>query len=162
MKRLILEQLIKWKGSKYRKPLILKGARQIGKTYILKPVSYTHLKVTVNADGASQMAMINSDEVTSAQFYKVGTPTIDSAETSEHEITLNVTGVEINGKTTTYKVKVFDVNSDPEVADLVLKATKDVEVKDGKIVIDGLESNKPYSFKLIAIVDLSLIHICHE
>ena len=110
-------------------------------------------KVTVNADGASQMAMINSDEVTSAQFYKVGTPTIDSAETSEHEITLNVTGVEINGKTTTYKVKVFDVNSDPEVADLVLKATKDVEVKDGKIVIDGLESNKPYSFKLIAIVD---------
>ena len=36
MKRFILEQLIKWKESKYRKPLIIKGARQIGKTYILK------------------------------------------------------------------------------------------------------------------------------
>ena len=36
MKRFILEELIKWKKSKYRKPLILKGARQIGKTYILK------------------------------------------------------------------------------------------------------------------------------
>lgn len=36
MKRFILEKLIKWKESKYRKPLILKGARQIGKTYILK------------------------------------------------------------------------------------------------------------------------------
>ena len=36
MKRFILENLIKWKNSKYRKPLILKGARQIGKTYILK------------------------------------------------------------------------------------------------------------------------------
>lgn len=36
MKRFILEQLIKWKESKYRKPLILKGARQIGKTYILQ------------------------------------------------------------------------------------------------------------------------------
>ena len=36
MKRFILEELIKWKNSKYRKPLILKGARQIGKTYILK------------------------------------------------------------------------------------------------------------------------------
>ena len=36
MKRFILDQLIKWKESKYRKPLILKGARQIGKTYILK------------------------------------------------------------------------------------------------------------------------------
>ena len=36
MKRFILDKLIKWKDSKYRKPLILKGARQIGKTYILK------------------------------------------------------------------------------------------------------------------------------
>ena len=36
MKRFILEKLIKWKESKYRKPLVLKGARQIGKTYILK------------------------------------------------------------------------------------------------------------------------------
>ena len=36
MKRFILEQLIKWKESKYRKPLIIKGAKQIGKTYILK------------------------------------------------------------------------------------------------------------------------------
>ena len=36
LKRFILDELIKWKQSKYRKPLILKGARQIGKTYILK------------------------------------------------------------------------------------------------------------------------------
>lgn len=36
MERLILKELIKWKESKYRKPLILKGARQVGKTYILK------------------------------------------------------------------------------------------------------------------------------
>ena len=36
MKRFIVKDLIKWKESKYRKPLILKGARQIGKTYILK------------------------------------------------------------------------------------------------------------------------------
>lgn len=36
LKRFILNELIKWKESKYRKPLILKGARQIGKTYILK------------------------------------------------------------------------------------------------------------------------------
>ena len=36
MKRFIMDDLIKWKNSKYRKPLILKGARQVGKTYILK------------------------------------------------------------------------------------------------------------------------------
>lgn len=36
MKRYITEKLIEWKNSKERKPLILKGARQVGKTYILK------------------------------------------------------------------------------------------------------------------------------
>ena len=36
MKRFITKKLIAWKNSKDRKPLILKGARQVGKTYILK------------------------------------------------------------------------------------------------------------------------------
>ncbi|MEA4920894.1 MAG: ATP-binding protein [Clostridiaceae bacterium] len=36
MERLILNELLKWKESKYRKPLILKGVRQVGKTWILK------------------------------------------------------------------------------------------------------------------------------
>ena len=35
MKRLIYNQLIEWKNSPYRKPLVLLGARQVGKTYIL-------------------------------------------------------------------------------------------------------------------------------
>ena len=35
MKREILNKLIAWKTNKGRKPLILKGARQVGKTYIL-------------------------------------------------------------------------------------------------------------------------------
>lgn len=36
LKRFIMEDLLKWKNSRYRKPLILKGARQVGKTYIIK------------------------------------------------------------------------------------------------------------------------------
>ncbi len=36
MERFILKKLIEWKNSKTRKPLILKGARQVGKTYIVK------------------------------------------------------------------------------------------------------------------------------
>jgi predicted AAA+ superfamily ATPase len=36
MERFILNDLLKWKNSKYRKPLILKGVRQVGKTWILK------------------------------------------------------------------------------------------------------------------------------
>lgn len=36
MERLIIKKLLKWKESPYRKPLILKGVRQVGKTWILK------------------------------------------------------------------------------------------------------------------------------
>lgn len=36
MERLILQKLLKWKNSPYRKPLILKGVRQAGKTLVLK------------------------------------------------------------------------------------------------------------------------------
>ena len=36
MERLILNKLLEWKNSPYRKPLILKGVRQLGKTRILK------------------------------------------------------------------------------------------------------------------------------
>ena len=36
MEREIIKDLIKWKNSKNRKPLIVHGARQVGKTYIIK------------------------------------------------------------------------------------------------------------------------------
>ena len=36
MERLILKELLNWKNSPYRKPLILKGVCQVGKTWILK------------------------------------------------------------------------------------------------------------------------------
>lgn len=36
MERFILKQLLNWKNSPYRKPLILKGVRQVGKTWVLK------------------------------------------------------------------------------------------------------------------------------
>ncbi|MBI1871151.1 MAG: ATP-binding protein [Chlamydiae bacterium] len=36
MKRLLTSQLISWKQSEQRKPLILKGVRQVGKTWLLK------------------------------------------------------------------------------------------------------------------------------
>ena len=36
MERFILKKLLAWKNSPYRKPLIMKGVRQVGKTWILK------------------------------------------------------------------------------------------------------------------------------
>lgn len=36
MERFAIEKLLIWKDSKYRKPLILRGARQVGKTWLMK------------------------------------------------------------------------------------------------------------------------------
>jgi len=36
MQRLLMDDLVRWKNSSYRKPLILKGVRQCGKTYLLQ------------------------------------------------------------------------------------------------------------------------------
>ena len=36
MERLIMQDLLRWKNSRHRKPLILKGVRQVGKTWLLK------------------------------------------------------------------------------------------------------------------------------
>ncbi len=36
MERFILKKLLNWKNSPYRKPLILKGVRQVGKTWLMK------------------------------------------------------------------------------------------------------------------------------
>lgn len=45
MQRFITEKLIGWKNSKDRKPLIIKGARQVGKTYILKEFGEKTMKM---------------------------------------------------------------------------------------------------------------------
>lgn len=42
LKRDIMERLLRWKNSEYRKPLIIQGARQIGKTWIMKKFGELH------------------------------------------------------------------------------------------------------------------------
>ena len=44
MERTIIKDLIKWKSSGDRKPLVLKGARQVGKTYILEKFGQEYFK----------------------------------------------------------------------------------------------------------------------
>lgn len=36
MKRNAIEDLIRWKADEERKPMVLKGARQVGKTWLMK------------------------------------------------------------------------------------------------------------------------------
>lgn len=47
MKRNIWQALIDWKDSPERKPLILKGARQVGKTWLMQEFGKTHYENTV-------------------------------------------------------------------------------------------------------------------
>jgi len=44
MERLIIKDLVRWKESKHRKPLILKGVRQVGKTWVLKEFGKRYYK----------------------------------------------------------------------------------------------------------------------
>ena len=52
MEREILKDLLKWRSRKDRKPLILLGARQVGKTYILKEFGKRYYENTayINCD----------------------------------------------------------------------------------------------------------------
>ena len=55
MHRKTTQQLIDWKRNKYRKPLVLEGARQTGKTYILQQFGKEHYKnvAYINMENAS-------------------------------------------------------------------------------------------------------------
>ena len=57
MERLIMQELLRWKNKKSRKPLILQGARQVGKTWIMKEFGrkYYSYVAYVNMDHNTHM-----------------------------------------------------------------------------------------------------------
>lgn len=57
VKRLAMQKLIEWKEKKNRKPMILKGARQVGKTWLMKEFGKQYFKYTayVNFDNNKYM-----------------------------------------------------------------------------------------------------------
>ena len=63
MKREIYTELIAWKNGKERKPLIVDGARQVGKTWILKHFGENEYKnvAYINCDKEPAMKNIFSD-----------------------------------------------------------------------------------------------------
>lgn len=58
MERFLMEDLIKWKESARRKPLVLNGARQVGKTWLLKEFGARHFESVayVNLDNNPGLA----------------------------------------------------------------------------------------------------------
>ncbi|MBR4058396.1 MAG: ATP-binding protein [Lachnospiraceae bacterium] len=57
MERKAMESLVQWKSSKRRKPLIIKGARQTGKTWLMKEFGKRYFKYTayINFDNNEYM-----------------------------------------------------------------------------------------------------------
>lgn len=57
MERFAMNKLVKWKDKKNRKPMILKGARQVGKTWLMKEFGRKYFKYTayVNFDNNKYM-----------------------------------------------------------------------------------------------------------
>ena len=65
MYRVAIEKLYKWKESKRRKPLIIEGARQVGKTWLMKEFgseAYTNT-VYINFDSNSRMAELFASDL---------------------------------------------------------------------------------------------------
>ena len=65
MYRTAIEKLLKWKESKYRKPLIIEGARQVGKTWLMKEFGKQYYEDTIyiNFDSNSKMAQLFSNDL---------------------------------------------------------------------------------------------------
>ena len=65
MYRYAIEDLYKWKESKYRKPLIIEGARQVGKTWLMKEFGKQAYENTVyiNFDANNQMSELFSADL---------------------------------------------------------------------------------------------------
>ncbi len=65
MYRIAMEKLLKWKESKRRKPLIIEGARQVGKTWLMKEFGRQAYEDTVyiNFDSNSRMAELFASDL---------------------------------------------------------------------------------------------------
>lgn len=65
MYRFAIEQLKEWKQSKYRKPLIIEGARQVGKTWLMKEFGNLAYKKTayINFDQNAVMRELFSADI---------------------------------------------------------------------------------------------------
>lgn len=124
-------------------------------TFTISPNTMYLVKTKVMAkDG--QMAVLDSQEAKTQEFYQVSAPVISSnTDIGTNYVTLEVAPIQINNKEVSYSVKVYDVKTDNDQTEAryTLKTTQDVEVKDGKMTITGLEQNRTYAFKVVAKVD---------
>jgi uncharacterized protein len=80
MQRIFTERLKAWKDSKYRKPLIVRGARQVGKSWVIKEFGKAHFEGKVHT----------IDFERQPEWFKIFDPDLDPVRiVNELEILLN-------------------------------------------------------------------------
>ena len=104
------------------------------------------------------MAITDSETVTSNQFFRVQAPTSLNATIGSTSIKFKINPINIPNKEATYKIEVYDYNSEseknPTLAEYDYNTTKDVTIdKDGYVTVDGLTPTTKYGFRLVATVD---------
>ncbi|NPD47137.1 ATP-binding protein [Lentimicrobium sp. S6] len=78
MKRELYKKLVKWKDSKNRKPLVLQGARQVGKTYLVddfakqeyKKYLYLNFEKDIELDSLFESSLDPKKLIDNISFYK--------------------------------------------------------------------------------------------
>jgi uncharacterized protein len=73
MKRLFINELQQWKASKNRKPLIIQGARQVGKTWIMKEFGKLYFEnvVYINFESSLRLQSIFSTDFDIARIISI-------------------------------------------------------------------------------------------
>ena len=71
LKRLIIDDLIKWKNDNCKKVLIIKGARQVGKTYIIDHFGKNYFKnyIRINFEETPSLKEIFSNDLDADTIY---------------------------------------------------------------------------------------------
>lgn len=73
MKRSLLNSLAEWKNSQNRRPLILRGARQVGKTWLLREFGriYYHQVLYVNFESSRHLQNLFTDDFDIARILRI-------------------------------------------------------------------------------------------
>lgn len=88
MKRFIWSNLLEWKEKKDRKPLILRGVRQVGKTYILRSFAAAHFPNVhyINFEKEEQLASIFDIDLSPVRILKELSFHLDRSIDPENDI----------------------------------------------------------------------------
>lgn len=103
LKRKITNELINWKNNPKKKPLLVTGARQVGKTYIIDKFAKENYKnvITINFIEIEDLTDIFDTNLSAENFYKQLTIRLDNINLIEGETLIFLDEVQVCPKAIT-------------------------------------------------------------